>query len=73
MTSYTFRLGARYEGNCVKCGRSTGSRGFELENTLLLKDSAGKYAVAHPVCCGIRTKERRGGRVIVGGPSTIEI
>lgn len=74
MESYkVLGLGAKFGGRCVRCGQDTGSRSFELADTLLLKGASG-YAVAHPLCVGVATKHAVGGGTKVRGslPATIE-
>lgn len=68
-------LGAKFGGRCVKCQQPTGSRSFELADTILLRDPDSKFAVAHPLCIGITTKGKIGGDRAVRGllPVTVEV
>lgn len=75
-TSYSVvRLGAKFPGRCVSCGSETGARAFELAVTILLKGGDGKYAVAHPRCLGLQTKNKIGGGVVMRSelPPTVEV
>lgn len=57
MTTYKHvRLGARFAGHCLICGRTTGSRDFELARTSLYQSAEGKHGVVHPICAGGTTK-----------------
>lgn len=73
MTTYKIvSLGAKFPGSCVCCGEQTGSRPFELADTLLVKSPEGKFGVAHPTCAGVKTKGGiGGGRKIASGPVTV--
>ncbi len=62
MVAKVLGLGVKFSGNCAKCGRPTGSRDFEKAETLLLKTEDG-FRVAHPVCCGLKTKHKIGGGI----------
>lgn len=74
-------LGAKYSGRCVGCKQATGSREFELADTILLRDPAlsdtdkGRFAVAHPLCIGIQTKSAVGGGRKIRGllPESVEV
>lgn len=63
MIAKHIRLGVKFDGSCAICGRPTGSRAFELEQTSLYRRSDGKFCAVHPQCAGGKTKSRVGGGV----------
>lgn len=72
MTATVVKLGVRFAGRCVVCGRHTGDRPFEMEDTLLVLVE-GKHRVAHPSCAGGATKGRVQGGRAYAGPETFEV
>lgn len=65
------KMGAKRAGTCVKCGKYTGSRRWELDQTVLIKDQDGKWAVCHAECCPAAAKRMRG--FVLGGTTTFEL
>jgi hypothetical protein len=68
-------LGVKFSDRCVKCRQPTGTRSFELADTILLRDPASKFDVAHPSCIGITTKGKVGGGRALRGllPETVKV
>jgi hypothetical protein len=74
MRAKVLGLGVKYGGRCVVCGCDTGSRAWELAQTMLLRYDDGHYGVAHPVCCHAKVKTRVGGGVVlVDAPSYVDL
>lgn len=65
---YTVSGPAKFPGRCVVCGSN--ARDFEAT---LLRDSAGKFAVAHDRCAGQRRKHKVGGASALIGPDTVSL
>ncbi len=64
-------LGAKFSGPCLGCKAPTGARPFELADTLLYRDSSGKFAVAHAQCAGVKIRSRvNGQKSITGTPKS---
>lgn len=72
--TYTFyKLGARFSGPCFVCKKYTGSKPYELAETLIyMKDKT--FVVAHARCVGAITKSKIGGGLAfrTAPPDTVE-